>query len=215
MDLFEGIDEKEKKAMLSCLEARKKSYLSGNIVFRRGGHTSYMGLVLSGAVHMVKDDFWGNRSILGEASAGSMFGEVYACLADRKLEVDVVAVEDTEVLFLDVKKILTVCSSACVFHTRLIRNLLTIMAEKNLMLTHKMEHMAQKNTRDKLLSYLSMESMKSGSAEFTIPFNRQQLADYLSVDRSAMSRELSHMKEEGILEYQRNRFRLISPRISS
>lgn len=208
MDLFDGIKEDDRSEMLKCLNAKKKQYKKGSTVLGRGGRTSEMGMVLEGSVHMVKDDFWGNRSILGQASPGQMFGEVYACLPRQGLEVDVVAAEDTEVLFLDVGRILTVCSSACSFHTRLIRNLLTILAEKNLMLTHKMEHMAQKSTRDKVLSYLSMEAEKQGGSEFAIPFNRQQLADYLSVDRSAMSRELSRMKAEGLLDYHRNRFRL-------
>lgn len=208
MDLFDGIKEDDRSEMLKCLNAKKKQYKKGSTVLGRGGRTSEMGMVLEGSVHMVKDDFWGNRSILGQASPGQMFGEVYACLPRQGLEVDVVAAEDTEVLFLDVGRILTVCSSACSFHTRLIRNLLTILAEKNLMLTHKMEHMAQKSTRDKMLSYLSMEAEKQGGPEFAIPFNRQQLADYLSVDRSAMSRELSRMKAEGLLDFHRNRFRL-------
>ncbi len=208
MDLFDGIKEDDRSEMLKCLNAKKKQYKKGSTVLGRGGRTSEMGMVLEGSVHMVKDDFWGNRSILGQASPGQMFGEVYACLPRQGLEVDVIAAEDTEVLFLDVKRILTVCSSACSFHTRLIRNLLTILAEKNLMLTHKMEHMAQKSTRDKVLSYLSLEAEKQGGPEFAIPFNRQQLADYLSVDRSAMSRELSRMKAEGLLDYHRNRFRL-------
>ena len=208
MDLFDRIKEDDRSEMLKCLNAKKKQYKKGSTVLGRGGRTSEMGMVLEGSVHMVKDDFWGNRSILGQASPGQMFGEVYACLPRQGLEVDVVAAEDTEVLFLDVGRILTVCSSACSFHTRLIRNLLTILAEKNLMLTHKMEHMAQKSTRDKVLSYLSMEAEKQGGPEFAIPFNRQQLADYLSVDRSAMSRELSRMKAEGLLDYHRNRFRL-------
>lgn len=208
MDLFDGIKEDDRSEMLKCLNAKKKQYKKGSTVLGRGGCTSEMGMVLEGSVHMVKDDFWGNRSILGQASPGQMFGEVYACLPRQGLEVDVVAAEDTEVLFLDVGRILTVCSSACSFHTRLIRNLLTILAEKNLMLTHKMEHMAQKSTRDKVLSYLSLEAEKQGGPEFAIPFNRQQLADYLSVDRSAMSRELSRMKAEGLLDYHRNRFRL-------
>lgn len=208
MDLFDGIKEDDRSEMLKCLNAKKKQYKKGSTVLGRGRRTSEMGMVLEGSVHMVKDDFWGNRSILGQASPGQMFGEVYACLPRQGLEVDVVAAEDTEVLFLDVGRILTVCSSACSFHTRLIRNLLTILAEKNLMLTHKMEHMAQKSTRDKVLSYLSMEAEKQGGPEFAIPFNRQQLADYLSVDRSAMSRELSRMKAEGLLDYHRNRFRL-------
>lgn len=208
MDLFDGIKEDDRSEMLKCLNAKKKQYKKGSTVLGRGRRTSEMGMVLEGSVHMVKDDFWGNRSILGQASPGQMFGEVYACLPWQGLEVDVIAAEDTEVLFLDVGRILTVCSSACSFHTRLIRNLLTILAEKNLMLTHKMEHMAQKSTRDKVLSYLSMEAEKQGGPEFAIPFNRQQLADYLSVDRSAMSRELSRMKAEGLLDYHRNRFRL-------
>lgn len=208
MDLFDGIKEDDRSEMLKCLNAKKKQYKKGSTVLGRGGRTSEMGMVLEGSVHMVKDDFWGNRSILGQASPGQMFGEVYACLPWQELEVDVIAAEDTEVLFLDVGRILTVCSSACSFHTRLIRNLLMILAEKNLMLTHKMEHMAQKSTRDKVLSYLSMEAEKQGGPEFAIPFNRQQLADYLSVDRSAMSRELSRMKAEGLLDYHRNRFRL-------
>ena len=208
MDLFDGIKEDDRSEMLKCLNAKKKQYKKGSTVLGRGRRTSEMGMVLEGSVHMVKDDFWGNRSILGQASPGQMFGEVYACLPWQGLEVDVIAAEDTEVLFLDVGRILTVCSSACSFHTRLIRNLLMILAEKNLMLTHKMEHMAQKSTRDKVLSYLSMEAEKQGGPEFAIPFNRQQLADYLSVDRSAMSRELSRMKAEGLLDYHRNRFRL-------
>ena len=208
MDLFDGIKEDDRSEMLKCLNAKKKQYKKGSTVLGRGGRTSEMGMVLEGSVHMVKDDFWGNRSILGQASPGQMFGEVYACLPRQGLEVDVIAAEDTEGLFLGVKRILTVCSSACSFHTRLIRNLLTILAEKNLMLTHKMEHMAQKSTRDKVLSYLSLEAEKQGGPEFAIPFNRQQLADYLSVDRSAMSRELSRMKAEGLLDYHRNRFRL-------
>ena len=117
--------------------------------------------------------------------------------------------KDAMLKCLDMQRILTVCSSACEFHTRLIHNLLTILTEKNLMLTHKIEHMAQKNTRDKLLSYLSMEAEKSGSAEFRIPFNRQQLADYLSVDRSAMSAELGRMRDEGLLRFNRNHFELL------
>ena len=181
MDLFDGIKEDDRSEMLKCLNAKKKQYKKGSTVLGRGGRTSEMGMVLEGSVHMVKDDFWGNRSILGQASPGQMFGEVYACLPRQGLEVDVVAAEDTEVLFLDVGRILTVCSSACSFHTRLIRNLLTILAEKNLMLTHKMEHMAQKSTRDKVLSYLSMEAEKQGGPEFAIPFSLPTICRWTEV----------------------------------
>ncbi|MBS6396431.1 MAG: Crp/Fnr family transcriptional regulator [Clostridiales bacterium] len=208
MNLFQEISEKDREIMLSCLDAKKKNYVKGSVVCHRGDVLPYMGMVLTGLVHMVKDDVWGERTIIGMASAGKIFGETYACIPEKRLEVDVIAAEDTEVLFLDIRRVLKTCSSACEFHTKLIRNLLSVMAEKNLMLTQKMEHMSKKNTREKLLSYLSMEAHRAESMEFQIPFNRQQMADYLAVDRSAMSRELCRMQEEGLLEFKKNRFRL-------
>lgn len=204
--LFSGITENEIESMLSCLSAKSKSYKKNQFVFRSGENISEVGMVLSGSVHIAKEDFWGNRSILTKAAAGQLFGETYACAQAGTLGVSVVAAEPSEVLFLDVRRIMTICSSACEFHSRLIRNLLSVLAERNLMLTKKMEHMAQRTTREKLLSYLSAESQKSGSAAFKIPFNRQQLADYLSVDRSAMSNELCKLRNEGILTFQKNDF---------
>lgn len=206
--LFAGIDEAELTGMLSCLSAVRRACRKGEIIFRRGAVINTVGLVLEGSVHIFKDDFWGMRVIIGEASAGDLFGESYACNQAEALEVDVIAAEDSTVLFLDVRRVLTICSSSCAFHARLVRNLLSVMAQKNLTLTRKIGHMAKRSTREKLLSYLSAESQRAGSASFTIPYNRQQLADYLCVDRSAMSGELSRMRRDELIEFHKNWFHL-------
>lgn len=204
--LFDGISESDIPSLLTCLSAVKRRYKKGETILRYGENIHAVGLVLCGAAHIFKDDFWGARVIIGEASAGNLFGESYACYQAETLEVNVVAAENTGILLIDVKRILTTCSSSCAFHSRLIRNLLSILAEKNLMLTRKIDHMAKRTTREKLLSYLFAESLRAENAAFKIPYNRQQLADYLCVDRSAMSAELSKMKKEGLLEYDKNHF---------
>lgn len=204
--LFTGIEMKEISDMLNCLSARTASYEKGQFILHSGDMVHQVGMVLEGSVLIIREDFWGNRSILSEVSSGTLFAETYACISGTPLEVSVIAASGCQILFLDVKKILTVCSCACQFHTRLIHNLLSILAQKNRSLTKKLEHMSQKTTRDKLLSYLSAESLKANTPSFSIPFNRQQLADYLSIDRSAMSNELGKLKKEGILDYTKNTF---------
>lgn len=206
--LFSGIEEKEIEAMLNCLSAEKCSYRKGECVFHRGERIDRVALLLEGCIHIQKEDYWGNLSILNEISEGEVFGEVYACLKNEEMRSNAAAVKNSEVLFLDVNRILTTCSSACSFHGRLIRNLLACLASKNRILTQKLEHMSRRTTREKLLSYLSEQSLKANSPSFDIPFNRQQLADFLSVDRSAMSNELCKMRDEGILEFSRNHFKL-------
>ena len=165
-------------------------------------------MVLEGTVHMMKEDVWGNVMIFGEACPGALYGEDYACAGVKHLEVGVVAKTDVKVLFLDIQKVLTVCSNGCEFHSKIIRNLLSSIAERTLEMTRKVEHMSQRSLRDKVLSYLSSEAVRAGSKEFTIPFNRQQLAEYLSVDRSALSAELGKMRDEGMLEFWKNQFKL-------
>lgn len=204
--LFQGTTEKEIGLMLSCLSAAKQSYQKGEYIFRKGETINSVALLLEGRIHIQREDYWGNLSILNEISQGDLFGEVYACLEDEKMLYNAVAVRHSVVLFIDVHKILTVCSAGCCFHERLIRNLLTVMAAKNKLLTQKLHHMSQRTTREKLLSYLSEQSMKTGSPSFSIPFNRQQLADFLSVDRSAMSNELCKMRDEGMITFDRNHF---------
>ena len=208
--LFRGIDPQELEALLGCVEATRRRYGKGETVLRRGERTARLGLVLSGAVHVVKEDFWGSRTIVGLAGPGDVFAESYA-LAGEPLEVTVLAAEETEVLFLDARRALSGCSNACTFHARLTENLTALLAGKNLALTRKMGHMARRTTRDKLLSYLSAAALAAGTPEFDIPLDRQQLADCLAVDRSAMSAALGKLRDEGVLTFRKNHFHLLRP----
>ncbi|HHW25365.1 MAG TPA: Crp/Fnr family transcriptional regulator [Clostridiales bacterium] len=209
--LFAGITESEISALLSCLSAKEQRYQKDEFIYRAGDVISTVAIVLEGIVYIINEDFWGNRSILTEIEEGHMFGETYACIG-KPLEVYAVAGRDTVILTADIGKILNFCSNACTYHNRLVRNFINILANRNRELTLKLEHMSQRTTREKLLSYLSEQSRRAGSPSFEIPFNRQQLADYLAVDRSAMSAELSRMRDEGIIEFERNKFRLLLPR---
>lgn len=204
--LFYGIAEAEIESMLGCLSAAKHCYQKGEYVFSRGELISALAILLEGCIHIQKEDYWGNLSILNEISEGELFGEVYACLGDDEILYNAVAVKQSIVIFLDISRVLTMCPSACRFHGQIIQNLLSVLASKNKILTQKLEHMSQRTTREKLLSYLSEQSLRAGSPSFEIPFNRQQLADFLSVDRSAMSNELCKMRDEGILLFDKNRF---------
>lgn len=206
--LFSGVGEEDIIAMLSCLGARLLTYKKGEYVLRQGERLSDILVLVEGNLHIQKDDYWGTRSILGQIAVGEIFGEAYASPESGMLLYDVIAVEDSSVFFFDVKRIISTCSSACRFHSMVVQNLFFAISEKNRGLVQKLDHMSKRTTREKLLSYLSEESRKQNSANITIPFNRQQLADYLSVDRSAMSNELSKMRDEGLLEFEKNRFRL-------
>lgn len=206
--LFHGVSREDVGSLLSCLSASEAEYGKNAFILQPGDQVSALGMVLSGAVHVVKEDFWGNRNLLAKYGPGELFAETYACVQNMPLEVGVLAAERTQVLFLDMRRVLTPCSSACAFHSRLIRNLLAVLATRNLELNEKLRHMARRSTREKLLSYLSAESQRQGSASFLLPFNRQQLADYLSVDRSAMSKEMSRMRAEGLLSYHRGHIEL-------
>lgn len=206
--IFAGVGDDEIVSMLSCLGARLKTYKKGEYVFRQGEHITDITVLAEGNLHIQKDDYWGNRSILGGISKGEMFGEAYAYDSGAMLN-DVVAVEDSTVIFFDVKRILTSCSNACRFHSIVVQNLFFAISEKNRKLVQKIGHMSKRTTREKLISYLSEQAKKQNSGVFTIPFNRQQLADFLSVDRSAMSNELCKMRDEGLLEFEKNQFKLL------
>ena len=201
--LFRNISPADLASLLDCLDARERAYEKGAWLLRRGEWTDRLGLVLSGTVHILREDFWGSRSIVGLAGPGEIFAESYA-LAGEPLEVSVLAASDARVLFLRVETALTDCG-------QLTRNLTALLAEKNLTLTRKMRHMARRTTREKLLSYLSAQALRSGGPEFDIPMDRQQLADYLAVDRSAMSAALGKLRDEGVLEFRKNHFRLLEP----
>ena len=207
--LFSGVGEEDIASLLSCLGARKKEYKKGEYILREGEHIRDIFILVEGKIHIQKDDYWGNRSILSVISVGEMFGEGYAAPESGALLNDVVAVEDSSVIFFDVKRILTTCSSACRFHNMIVQNMFFAISDKNRKLVQKLGHMSGRTTRAKLISYLSEEAKRQGSSAFTVPFNRQQLADYLCVDRSAMSNELCKMRDEGMIKFEKSRFELL------
>ena len=206
--LFEKIAESHLETLLKCLGATQKNFGKNGVVFAADKKLDSVGIVLSGAVHTVREDFWGKRTIVGRIECGGLFGEAFACAGTEKFPFNVIAAEASDVLFVKCNRILTSCPSACGFHTTLIKNLTLILAEKNIALTQKLKHLTQPTTREKLLSYLSEQAQTVHSKTFAIPFNREELADYLSVERSAMSAELSRMRRDGLVRYQKNHFEL-------
>lgn len=207
--LFSGVSEAEIESMFSCLSARVKTFEKGEAVLSEGEQVSDVVILLKGEMHIQSIDYWGNRSILGRVSEGEMFLEAYASPLSGALQNDVIAVEKSVAAFFNVQRILTTCSAACRFHAMVVQNLVYELSEKNRKLVSKIKHMSERTTRAKLISYLSEEAKRHRASEFTIPFNRQQLADYLSVDRSAMSQELCKMRDSGLMEFDKNRFKLI------
>lgn len=204
--LFSGISETELAAMLSCLETREECFPKDTFLLRTGDTAESIGLVLSGSVLVVQEDIWGNRNILSKAGPGQSFAAAYACAPGSLLNVSVLAETPVTAMFLNVKRVLNVCPSACEHHSRIIRNLLGELAEKNLRFGEKLTHMGQRTTRAKLMSYFSAEAQRLGTYEFDIPFSRQQLADYLAVERSGLSLELGKMRSEGLLDFHKNHF---------
>ena len=204
--LFRGISESEITELLLCLEAHERSFQKGDTIFRAGSSVDEFGLVLSGSINIVVNLYWGNSIIFGHVGTGEVFAENYAAVPGKELACDVVACENTRVLFLKMQSVMTTCRMGCAYHNRIIQNMLRISAQKNLNMSSRMMHTASKSLRERLLSYLSEQALERGSAHFTIPFNRQQLADYLAVNRSAMSNELSKMQEEGLITFRKNEF---------
>ena len=204
--LFSGVSEEELAAMLACLEAKKEDFPKDAFLLRVGDTAESIGLVLSGGVLVMQEDVWGNRNILSKAGPGQTFAAAFACAPGAVLNVSVMAETPVTVMFLNVKRTLSVCTAACAHHTRIIRNLLGELAEKNLRFSEKLTHMGQRTTRAKLMSYFSAEAQRLGTYEFDIPFSRQQLADYLAVERSGLSLELGKMRDEGLLEFHKSHF---------
>lgn len=207
--LFAGILPEDMGALLDCLGAQKHGVRKGQQILAEGDPARYVGIVLRGCVQIEKVDYYGNRSILTQASAGEVFAESFACARAAKMPVSAVATENADIVLIPCSRITTGCSNACAFHSRLIANLLEIVAKRNLQLSQKIEITAKRTTREKLMAYLLGQAKLTGSDSFTIPFDRQALADYLQVERSAMSAEISKLRREGILESKKNHFRLL------
>ena len=207
--LFAGIVENQLMTMLSCLGATVRTYEKNQVILSEGDAAERIGVVLTGAVQIIRVDYYGNRSILTELQPAGMFGESFACADVARMPVDVVATEKSDVLFIDAKRILHMCSSACGFHNLLIFNLMKLVATKNLMFHQKLEIISKRSTREKLMTYLMMQAKQQNSNSFTVLFDRQELADYLEVDRSGLSAELSKLRKEGVLECRKNHFTLL------
>ncbi len=204
--LFKGISENELSDMLQCLGAIEKSYKKGSFILMAGDPLHHVGIMLSGQATVFKSDLLGSRTVLGALGPSQLFAETFVCAGVKTSPVNVEAAADTSVLLLAFDRILHTCTACCAHHSALIHNMLRIVAQKNLALSEKLDHMARKTTRQKIASYLIDQATRAGGRRFEIALDRQALADYLSVNRSALSRELSRMNEEGAVDYQRNSF---------
>ena len=207
--IFSGLSEDEISSMSGCLNAKVQSFEKGEYIFRQGEYINNITLVAEGSIHIQNDDYWGNRTIVNVVPVGDMFGEAYTAPDSGALLNDVVAASDCTVIFFDTQKLMTTCPTACRFHSAVIQNLFFAISDKIWKLVRKIGIISRRSTREKLMTYLSEQAKKHKSGTFEIPFNRQQLADFLSVDRSAMSAELCRMRDEGLLKFERNKFILL------
>ena len=207
--LFHGIEADKLNAMLKCIGYHISSYKKGENISFEEEHVKYIGIVLSGSVDMVKEDLWGNKTIIARMHANELFGEAFACGSSTLSIVTVTAAEKTKILFLPFQKVMHTCNMTCVFHHRLIENMVRLIADKNQNLMRKVEIISKKTLREKILAYLSLQAQLHDSRYFRISLNRAELADYLCAERSALSRELSRMKEDGLIDYDQNMFRIL------
>lgn len=206
--LFKMMTSNEQNSLSNCFQMKEKKYKKNEYIFHVGENIQYIFVVLSGTVAIIEDDYWGNRSIIDYLLPNQTFGISYAYSKTDTYPISVIAKTNTKVLLIDVDKIFNPCSNHCVHHHQLIRNAVEIISEQNIALIDKIEHLSKRTTKDKMLAFLSYSSKKAKSDTFDIPFNRQELADYLSVDRSALSNELSKLKKEGLIDYHKNHFTL-------
>lgn len=208
--LFGGVAGDDLAAMLDLLGAKPQRYAKGETILAEGDPADRLGVVLSGAVQVFRLDYCGNRSLMGRLEAGDIFAEAFACAGVPAMPVSVTAQETAEVLLIDAGRIMQPCEGGCSFHHLLIYNLMRILALKNLACNQKIEVTSKRTTREKLMAYLLLQAKKAGSSSFVIPFDRQELADYLEVDRSGLSAEIGKLRREGVLRCERNRFTLMN-----
>ncbi len=208
--LFKEIGDENLVAMLGCLGARVNTYNKKEMVLKEGEPSKNVGIVLKGSLQIEQTDYFGNRSIISTVLPSQLFGESFACAGTDSLPIDVIANEETDVLFIDCRRITNPCCNACGFHSQLIYNLMQVIAAKNIAFHQKLSIISKRTTRDKLMTYLMSEAKKSGNGSFIIPFDRQALADYLGVDRSGLSVEISKLQREGIIENYKNSFKLFN-----
>ena len=207
--LFRSIAPGELSAVLACIGAKTRRFAKGEAIFSEGDPAGCFGILLQGSAQVVREDYFGNRSIITRLEAPDLFAEAFVCAGVETMPLAVVALEDTQALLIDGQRMLHTCSNACAFHQQLIFNLMKILATKNLMCNQKIEIISQRTTRDKLMTYLLMQAKRQKRRCFVIPYDRQELADYLAVDRSGLSAEISKLRREGVLECQNTQFSLL------
>ena len=207
--LFHGIKPEDLKPMLSCIGYHIGTFKKGDIVAFEEENIRHIGIIISGAVDMIKEDLWGNKTMLVRMRKDELFGETFACGSDNHSVVTFLVSEDAQILFMPFDRVMHSCTMACVFHHRLIENMVSIIANKNRDLMRKVEVVSKRTIREKLLAYLSIQAQIQESRYFEIPFGRVELAEYLCVDRSALTRELVKMKDGGIIDYDKNCFRIL------
>lgn len=207
--LFQEIEEENLVAMLGCLGAKVSNVRKHEVIFQEGATARFLGIILSGAVQMVQDDFYGNRTIVTQIEENRVFGESFACAGVTSLPVSFIASKDCEIMLIDCSRITNTGCNACAFHKQIIFNLLQLVAKKNLDFHQKIEITSKRTTREKLMTYLLSVAKQTGSSSFSIPYNRQGLADYLGVERSAMSAEIGKLRKDGIIECHKNQFEIL------
>lgn len=207
--LFLGIDESNLLKMLPCLGAQIMPFDKKYTILKEGNPARYIGIILAGSAQVIRMDYYGNRSILSEVGPSELFSEAFACAEIDAVPISVIANEPGEAMLIDCGHILHTCSNNCGFHQQLIFNLMKDLAAKTLAFHQKLEILSCRTTRDKLLTYLDLQAKQAGSPRFTIPFDRQELADYLEVDRSGLSAEISKLRKEEILQSRKNQFELM------
>ena len=207
--LFYGIKPDELQAMLSCIGYHIGTFQKGEIVAFEGDNLKHIGIVLSGSVDMVKEDLWGNKTMLVRMRKDELFGETFACGEDNLSVVTFVVSEEAKILFMPFARVMHSCTMACEFHHRLIENMVKVIANKNRDLMQKVDVVSKRTIREKLLAYLSIQAQRQNSRYFEIPMGRVELAEYLCIDRSALTRELVKMKEDGLIDYDKNCFRIL------
>lgn len=207
--LFSSMQDLDILKAVQCLKGTVKSYNKNEIIFLAGDKITKLGIVLDGSVLITKDDIMGNRNILTIISKPGMFGESFVLSNTQSIPVSAICDSKCEILFLEFNSIIRPCESNCDFHNTLIRNMLNILASKNILLNNKIEILSSKTTREKLMTYFNMQVITKKSNKFQIPFDREALADFLNVNRSSMSRELSKMQEEGIIKFNKNKFEIL------
>ena len=209
LPIFYNLKNEEIINILNFFNYSKEDFEKNNFIFEIGKPISKIGIILSGEINIIKEDFWGNRNILNKFKSGEIFGEVFALAKVSPNNILVETSQNSKILFLDLTNFSIDNENNSSEILKFLSNIFKISLKKNILFTEKLEHITKKTIREKIISYLSTEALKNRSNSFFIKFDRQELADYLFVERSALSRELSSMKKDGLIEYNKNYFTLI------